>query len=107
MEVIVMLINTSSNKMELNVEFISYSGKYPNLCSGELILKINDKEYKWEKPTGFISSGGGLNPNYEGVYSGEWRVDYSQIPDEIKIYAEAIDDCVNHNITYGCCGGCT
>ena len=23
------------------VEFVSYSGAYPNLCSGELVLKIN------------------------------------------------------------------
>lgn len=23
------------------IEFVSYDGKYPNLCSGQLVLKIN------------------------------------------------------------------
>lgn len=27
------------------VEFVSYTGKYPNLCSGVLTLKINGKTY--------------------------------------------------------------
>ena len=30
-----------------HVKFISYTGKYPNLCSGILTLEIDGKEYKF------------------------------------------------------------
>lgn len=91
---------------ENKVKFISYDGRYPNLCSGELVLEVNGKVYKWERYSGFMRSGGGLNPNYEGSWQGEWKVDYSQIPDEIKEYANEIDECINDNVQHGCCGGC-
>lgn len=29
------------------IEFISYTGKYPNLCRGILTVKINGREYKF------------------------------------------------------------
>lgn len=28
------------------VEFISYNGEYPNLCSGLLVIKVNGKLYE-------------------------------------------------------------
>jgi hypothetical protein len=28
----------------MNIEFVSYNGKYPNLCSGKLTVKIDGKE---------------------------------------------------------------
>lgn len=33
--------------MSEHVKFISYSGKYPSLCCGELILEIDGKEYSF------------------------------------------------------------
>jgi hypothetical protein len=98
-----MVINKEKNS---KVKFVSYDGKYPNLCSGTLVLEVNGKTYKWGNHSGIIYSGGGLLHNYEGTYNGEWNVDYAKINDEIKDYAEAIDACINENITYGCCGGC-
>lgn len=30
-----------------HVKFVSYSGKYPNLCCGKLILNIDGKDYSF------------------------------------------------------------
>lgn len=38
-----MLINRNNNETN-HVEFVSYSGKWPNLCSGELTLEIDGEE---------------------------------------------------------------
>ena len=34
------------------IKFISYTGKYPNLCSGVLTVEINGKEYKFGHDVG-------------------------------------------------------
>lgn len=39
----------------------------------------------------------------EHVNSGEWSVD---VPDELKEFKEEIQEVVNSNVRYGCCGGC-
>ena len=31
----------------MNIKFISYTGKWPNLCSGVLTVEIDGKEYKF------------------------------------------------------------
>ena len=41
-----MLINRRENISD-NVKFVSYDGRFPNLCSGSLVLEIDDKEYKF------------------------------------------------------------
>ena len=33
---------------KVRVEFVSYSGEYPNLCDGVLVLKANGVEYTFE-----------------------------------------------------------
>jgi len=100
-----MIVNRNEDSNSL-VKFVSYDGRYPNLCSGELILNVNGKYYTWKSCCGFLHSGGGIQGDYEGTYSGEWGIDYGQIPDEIKEFADEIDVCVNDNIPWGCCGGC-
>lgn len=42
--------------MKTMVEFISYDGAFPNLCSGTLVLKINGK--RREFPSGCLISEG-------------------------------------------------
>lgn len=97
-----------------NVKFIDYTGEWPNLCSGILILEINGKIYKFgynqEYPS-FWSSGGscGFNDriNWESyVTSGEWEIDVDDLPEELKKYAPEIDRVFNDNVKWGCCGGC-
>lgn len=96
-----MLANRPS-QVESNVKFVSYDGKYPNLCNGTLVLEVCGKIYTWDKYSSFLGSGGNA---FEG-FRGEWEVDYPQIPDEIKKFATEIDVCINKHIEFGCCGGC-
>ena len=62
-----MVINSSKDNV---VEFVSYTGKYPNLCSGVLTLKINGKIYTFgygQKYDKFWESGGGLDRDYDPI----------------------------------------
>lgn len=84
------------------VEFISYNGKYPCLCTGELILRIDGKE------VGDIQlvSGGSVSfdENWEEqVTQGPWR---AIVPPEYKDYKDEIEKVINENVRWGCCGGC-
>ena len=86
------------------VEFVSYNGKWPNLCSGALILKINGKEIVF--PEYCMCSGGsaGFTGDWEEVVTeGPWTVD---VPDELLDYKKEIEEVVNNNVPWGCCGGC-
>ena len=62
------------------VEFVSYDGAYPNLCSGQLVLKIN-----------------------EHIETGRWSID---LPEDLEPLRNRIEECINENIPHGCCGGC-
>lgn len=86
------------------VEFVSYDGKWPNLCSGTLVLKINGEEVEFPKYC--MNSGGGVYRDEEGDYyteKGPWTVN---IPVEYRRYSAEIDDVVNEKVPCGCCGGC-
>ena len=98
-----------------HVKFVSYTGKYPNLCSGILTLEIDKKEvsFGYEYPAQFRklyppfwSSGGSTNWRSGSVTTGEWEIDVDRLPDEYKKYADEIDYVFNKNVPYGCCGGC-
>lgn len=41
-----MLVN-KNNEHSQNVEFVSYTGKFPNLCSGVLTLRIDGENVKF------------------------------------------------------------
>jgi hypothetical protein len=78
-----MLINNTNNNNK-HITFVSYTGKWPNLCTGILILKIdgeqvsfgNQKECDYPK---FWSTGGscGFTNGYSSSYinKGEWIID--------------------------------
>ena len=112
-----MLINSNIESVTEHVKFISYTGKYPNLCRGDLTLEIdgekvifgNGYDIKMNKRKGvypiFWHSGGYISANYE-AYKGEWQIDVSEIPEEYRKYASEIDEVFNVNVPYGCCGGC-
>ena len=88
-----------------DVEFVGYNGAFPNLCSGELKIKVNGKIYGGIH----IISGGRVwfDEGWgEHVEDGPWDVDEDTLPDEIKKYKEEIKTVVNDNVCWGCCGGC-
>lgn len=111
-----MLIN-SENLYTEKVKFVSYTGKFPNLCRGVLTLNIDGKEvkfghvieeycwqtgkYKDDNYNLFWRSGGSI-----GSHKGEWIIDISEIPEQYRKYASKIDEVFNDNVPYGCCGGC-
>lgn len=85
------------------VEFVSYNGKWPHLCSGELVLRIEGKEVNFDC---CLCSGGCVwfdDEWSEHVEDGPWSVD---VPEEFAQYAEEITEVVNDNVPWGCCGGC-
>ena len=109
-----MLINHNNNKTS-HVRLVSYTGRYPNLCSGILTLEIDGEIVnfgygRWRedcpKYKPFWSSGGHLMPNYEGAAQGEWKIDVNRLPEQFRKYATEIDEVFNNNVPWGCCGGC-
>lgn len=85
------------------VEFVSYNGAYPNLCSGELVVRINGKIVNLGR---CLTSGGCCtfsNGWEEEIEKGDWLVD---VPAEYMMYELQIIKVVNENVSRGCCGGC-
>ena len=102
------------NKVITDLKFVSYDGKYPTLCMGNLKFVAifsdgSEKEYNWKDA---ITSTGGLDDDYE-AYTGDWDVhlplyreeeDYSEFTPMVLYYLEKL---VNENVPRGCCGGCS
>lgn len=118
-----MIIN--NNYITEHVEFISYTGRYPNLCSGVLTLKIdgeicrfghesgsfnfNKDKYDDDNYDEFWYSGGKVSFSGEYGYNvseGEWEIDVNELPEKFRKYASEIDYTFNANVEHGCCGGC-
>lgn len=88
------------------VKFISYDGKYPNLCSGTLVLEINGE--RWEKKY-CLASGGRCDmstPDNWFTEHGAWRISEDALPEKFLPFREEIEKCINENVAPGCCGGC-
>jgi hypothetical protein len=86
------------------VEFVSYNGAWPNLCSGTLVLRIDGEDVTFPKYC--MRTGGRVwfDKHYNGyVEHGKWSVD---IPEKYANLKDEIEYCVNKNVRQGCCGGC-
>lgn len=98
------MVATSWKEVKEMVEFVSYDGAFPNLCSGTLVLKINGEVRTM--PDYCLHSGGGVYFDEdwnETVTSGRWSI---TLPDDLEPLRDEIEECINENIPYGCCGGC-
>lgn len=87
-----------------DVKFVSYSGRYPNLCSGMLVIKIGSREYKIQR----LVSGGSVSFDEVGgehVDEGDWDVEEwpDDFPETLKKRALEV---INESVDHGCCGGC-
>ena len=106
------------------IEFVSYTGKFPTLCSGVLTVRIDGETwhfgYAWNKPERelvprlppFWISGGcaGVTESLDEFCSeGPWKIDNppaDQYPPEILARVPEILAVMNANVPHGCCGGC-
>lgn len=96
------------------VKFISYTGGYPNLCSGILTLEIEGELATFGSPyfnrprpqyPEFWISGGYCD--WDGyITTGKWKIDLPALPAKYKLYAAEIEAVFNANVPWGCCGGC-
>ena len=85
---------------------IDYDGEYPNLCSGHLIVYINNIKYNF--PDYCLSSGGCVCRDDDWnmwAESGPWNIcDWPiNFPEDLK---DSTLDEINVTIPWGCCGGC-
>lgn len=94
--------------------FISYSGKFPNLCNGVLTLEIEGKIVTFSSSNDFeadykfdLYSGGfaGLSMDYTKAIlkEGPWEL---HLPSEFSEIEEDVQLQFNEEVEYGCCGGC-
>jgi hypothetical protein len=96
------------SKSNHKVEFLSYDGAWPNLCSGKLSIAVDD--CLWEFPDYCLSSGGSVS------FDDQWQADVMEGPWSIRKWPEGfpsdrnlrkqVVDAVNAHVRYGCCGGC-
>lgn len=112
-------------EMRKALEFVEYTGRYPNLCSGRLFVRINGVLISFgnyclgekgktsdegvQNYPEFWHTGGHLNRNYDAVQY-PWRlsdwIKEKQFPPEIRKFLPMLIDLFNENVPYGCCGGC-
>lgn len=101
------------------IEFVSYSGKYPNLCGGKLVVKIDGKEVSFGTYDEFVAdyprfwcSGGSIHLKRDysdyNIEHGDWELigSENEYPPEIWKLIPDILKIMNENINNGCCGGC-
>jgi hypothetical protein len=84
------------------IEFVSYDGKYPNLCSGTLTIKVDGKKMSDH----CLRSGGSVwfdKDWSEHVEDGPWGVTFEGLTKEEN---DVLTELVNDNVRRGCCGGC-
>lgn len=102
------------------VEFVSYTGRFPNLCSGILTVKIDGQQltfggYKGDTDFPRIWCSGGsvrFDKDWEAhVTKGAWECLYSpsdinRFPPIVSNNIEHIIKVMNKHVPHGCCGGC-
>ena len=89
-----------------NIKFISYDGKYPNLCSGTLVYSIDEKEHSVRAPATSGGSTGFTDDCDDYCTEGDWTLIYEKFEDLTKKEAKALEKLFNKNVRPGCCGGC-
>ena len=101
------IVDKAENKHTADIQFVSYDGSYPNLCSGQLVITVDGEEYTFPKFS--LRSGGSCSCSSESeeVTYGSWYIDW----DTVGFFFTAeekkrITDIVNENVIPGCCGGC-
>ncbi len=87
---------------------LEYDDAYPNLCSGRLIIYIDDTRYDFGydclSPDGDVDFG---EDGSEIVTEGPWNIKSDSIPSNFpKDRLSELMNLINDEIERGCCGGC-
>ena len=90
-----------------HVKFVSYTGKYPALCSGILTLNIDGEEVKFGWDTDDLEASEDCLIQFWRVGNGEWIIDSSELVEDYKPYVNEIATVFNANVPKPCCGGCS
>ena len=88
------------------IKFVSYSGKAPSLCIGNLVLLIDGKERKIPSYTSFWESGGRCYEKLGITDEKPWKIIPEDMPKDLRPFAKEIEEIFNQNVPFGCCGGC-
>lgn len=91
-------------KEETHVKFVAYTGRWPNLCGGNLTLEIDGETVMFKSYDRFWSAGGECD--MRRLVRGPWVIDAEKIPEQYRKYAAEIDEVFNDNVEKGHCGGC-
>lgn len=100
-----------------NVKFVSYSGAYPHLCGGVLVLNIDGEEVSFGNGhlngradyDSFWVSGGHCSLGWDGecdVEENTWIINVDELPEKYQKYGKEIAEVFEDNVPWGCCGGC-
>lgn len=92
-----------------HVEFVSYDGRYPNFCSGELVLVVNGMTHYFSPRYYYHQD----ESHHKSFWSkswldkeSEWETDCLELSELLRPYACEIDRIFNDNVEHRCCGGC-
>ena len=90
-----------------NIQFISYDGAYPNLCSGTLVLSVDGQEVA---AMDCLYPGGEACVDKDGdeyISEGPWKVKWDKFSIPFTFHEMAhITKLVNQYVEHSCCGGC-
>lgn len=118
--------------MNKEIKYIDYTGEWPSLCCGTLIVSIDGQEthfgpeyYSWldgdfdndeealkiKYYPSFWLTGGSVwfDEDYDShIETGPWYYDDSlnNFPEFDKEDVEKLIELFNNNVPHGCCGGC-
>ena len=94
--------------MDYNVKIVSYSGCYPNYCSGILVVDVDGKTYEFEQFA--VRSEGSVwfdNSWTEHIDYGPLKVADDKFPDGFPEECKSkLNELLSTELEHGCCGGC-
>jgi len=89
------------------IEFVKYTGAYPNLCSGTLTIRVDDAVHDVKY---CLESGGQCYIDFNGeeiVSKGDWKISRERFKSFLtEEEMNEVERQVNLNVQCGCCGGC-
>ena len=97
-----------------SIEFVRYTGKFPNLCRGTLLVRIDGTMVSFSDAylsmyPAFWESGGSFDNDWNPIQK-PWKLvnkrGRMQFPEEIRKLLPELLKIFNKNVPHGCCGGC-